>query len=101
MKKRLDDMDEGELEALFIRLGKLIEKRLPAGDLVNGKCGYILLIVDRARDGSTCQYASNIPRDAAPELMHELADFIEQEIDAEEAERGDDYEPLKDEDGGN
>lgn len=84
--KRLDDMDEPELEALFKRLGKAIERLLPAGDLVDGKCGFILLVVDRAGDGSTCQYASNISREDAPELMHELADFIEQEIEAEEAE---------------
>lgn len=87
--KYLDDLDDEDTDALFERLGKLIGRTVPNSRL-GGKCGWILVMVDQAKGKGTpptaAIYTGTVPPEDTPEVLHEVADQMEQDMDQE---RGD------------
>ena len=80
----LDEMDDDDAEHLFKRLGELIKRAVPRSRL-GGQCGWVLILVDQAKGMGTpptaARYTGTVPIEDTPEVLHEIADIMEQELD--------------------
>jgi hypothetical protein len=77
-RKRVEDMDERELQRLMERVGRAVEGELPPGPGPRGTALFSVLVFGVDGIG---QYISNCQRREMVEAMREFADLIEREMD--------------------